>query len=88
MCKKKKNILIKVDTIDYVTHIQLNEESIKLLPNYYKQIGGFRYPYGGYGGHESNFVKLSYFICFVIVLMCNFFVGTKVHKNFGQLCEE
>jgi len=39
----QKNIkhLDKGGHIDYVTHIQLNEEGIKLLPKYYKQIGGF-----------------------------------------------
>jgi hypothetical protein len=48
--------------IDCVKHVQLNEEGIKLLPKYYKQIGGFRFPYGGYGGHEANFVNFSYVI--------------------------
>jgi len=35
--------------IDYVRPVQLNEEGIKILPTYYKQIEGLHYSYGGYG---------------------------------------
>jgi hypothetical protein len=36
----------------------LNEEGIKILPNYYKQIEDFHYSYGGYGGHEVDLFEL------------------------------
>ncbi len=45
--------------------IQLKEGGIKILPKYYKQIEGFHYSYGGYGGHKINFVKLSHVICLI-----------------------
>ncbi len=45
--------------------IQLNEEGIKILPKYYKQIEGLHYSYGGYGGHKTNFVKLNHIICLI-----------------------
>jgi hypothetical protein len=48
-----------------VRPIQLNEEGIKILPKYYKQIEGLHYSYGGYGGHETNSVKLSHIICLI-----------------------
>ncbi len=43
----------------------MNEEGIKFLPKYYKQIEGLHYSYGGYGGHEANFVNLSHVICLI-----------------------
>jgi hypothetical protein len=43
----------------------LNEEGIKILPKYYKQIEGLHYSYGGYGGHEANFVNLSHVKCLI-----------------------
>jgi hypothetical protein len=46
-----------------VRPIQLNEQGIKILLKYYKQIEGLHYSYGGYGGHKTNFVKLSHIIC-------------------------
>ncbi len=51
--------------IDYVRPIQLNEEGIKILPKYYKQIEGLHYSYGGYGGHEADLVNLSPVICLI-----------------------
>jgi len=51
--------------IDYVRPVQLNEECIKILPNYYKQIEGFHYSYGDYGSHEADFVNLSHVICLI-----------------------
>jgi hypothetical protein len=46
-------------------HVQLNEEGIKISPKYYKQIEDLHYSYGGYGGHEANFVNLSHVICLI-----------------------
>jgi len=43
----------------------LNEEDIKILPKYYKQIEGLHYSYGGCGGHEANLVNLSHVICLI-----------------------
>jgi hypothetical protein len=51
--------------INYVRHAQLNEEGIKILPKYYKQIEGLHYSYGGFGGHEANLVNLSHVICLI-----------------------
>ncbi len=36
----------------------MNEEGIKILPNYYKQIEDLHYSYGGYGGHEIDLFEL------------------------------
>jgi len=44
--------------INYVRHVQLKEEGIKILPKYYKQIEGLHYSYGGYGGHEADVICL------------------------------
>jgi hypothetical protein len=62
-----KNIkhLDKGGHVDYVRLVQLNEEGIKILPKYYKQIEGLRRSYGGYDGHEADFVNLSYVICLI-----------------------
>jgi hypothetical protein len=49
--------------IDYVRPVQLNEEGIKILSRYYKQIEGLHYSYGGYGVHEADLVNLSNVIC-------------------------
>jgi hypothetical protein len=43
----------------------LNEEGIKILSKYYKQIEGLHYSYGGYGGHEVDLVNLSHVICLI-----------------------
>ncbi len=43
----------------------MNEEGIKILPKYYKQIEGFHYSYGGYGDHEANFVNFSHVKCLI-----------------------
>jgi len=43
----------------------LNEEGIKILPKYYKQIEGLHYSYGGYGRHEANLVNLNHVICLI-----------------------
>ncbi len=44
---------------------ELNEEGIKILPNYYKQIEDFHYSCGGCGGHEVDLVNLSHIICLI-----------------------
>jgi hypothetical protein len=43
----------------------LNEEGIKILPKYYKQIECLHYSYGGYGRHEANLVNLNHVICLI-----------------------
>jgi hypothetical protein len=43
----------------------LNEECIKILPKYYKEIEGLHYSYGSYGSHEADFVNLSHVICLI-----------------------
>ncbi len=75
--------------INYVKHVQLNEEGIKILPKYYKQIEGLHY---SYGGHETDFVNFK--PCYMLDCFdkrCRnrrVFVGTRVQESFGQLCEE
>ncbi len=45
--------------------MKLNDEGIKILPKYCKQIRGLQYSYGGYGGHEIDFINLSSTICLI-----------------------
>jgi hypothetical protein len=55
----------KGGSVDYMRPINLKEEGIKLLLKYYKHVEGLCYSYGGYGGHEADFVCLNHIICLV-----------------------
>ncbi len=59
-CVENIKHLDKGGDADHVRLVQLNEEGIKILPKYHKQIEGLRHSYGGYNGHEADFVNLSY----------------------------
>jgi len=51
--------------VDHIKFVKLNDEGIKILPKYCKQIKGLQYSYGGYGGHEIDFINLSSTICLI-----------------------
>lgn len=51
--------------IDYVQPVPINESGIHILVKYYKQMEGFCYSYGGYGGYEADFIKLEHVICLI-----------------------
>jgi len=91
-CTKNIKHLDKGGHIDYVRPVQLNEECIKILPKYYKQIECLHYSYGGYGSHEPDFVNLSHVICLIAltrdVEIEDFLLAQKEKESFRQLCEE
>ncbi len=71
--------------------MKLNDEGIKILPKYCKQIRGLQYSYGGYGGHEIDFINLSSTICLITLtkdVKTWLFVGTIEQDSFEQVCEK
>jgi hypothetical protein len=62
---KNYNYFLKGGIVDHIKFVKLNDEGIKILPKYCKQIRRLQYSYGGYGGHEIDFINLSSTICLI-----------------------
>ncbi len=69
----------------------MNEEGIKILQNYYKQVEDLHYSYGGYGGHGVDLVNLSHVICLIAltgdVKIEDFFLAREDKKTLDN-CEK